>query len=152
MKKLFSMLVLLPLLTNPALASETLTTPYVSAGGVTSPQITMWGKSQMADNTGNLNAGFISITYKYGTATVQNGKDQSFAVDPNAPVLTNTLNLSTGVWVLTSNISGQLATGQLLSAQLPYAIAAFNGAEPALRNFADQFLLGVIPGTQVDTW
>jgi hypothetical protein len=100
----------------------------------------------------NWNTGFMSITYMYGTATVNTGKDQSFSVTPNTPVIVNVLNITNGVWVMSSNTTGQIATGTLTPGQLASAIAVFTGNQTTLRNFADQFLMGVLPGTQVDTW
>jgi len=70
----------------------------------------------------------MSVTYRFGTPTVSNNKDTAFAVTPGTPVITKT------------------------PTQIAGAISAFTGPQATLRNFADQFLMGVLPGTQVDTW
>ena len=113
--------------------------------------MTMSGRSQsIANNT-------ISITYQVGTVTSIANADQSFAfsTNPFAPIFTNTLNLTTGAWTFSSNSAGTLATGTLTTPQLSAAVTAFNGAQQALRNFADGFVVTFVPAlpcTQPTTW
>ena len=149
--KLFVLAVLLLLVTSSN-ASVTLTVPYsVSAPAsvtstYTAPQITCMGYGWVFGNPNTM-----YVTYNFGTVTKTGSQDNSFTVAPNFPVLVNTLNMSTGVWVLTSN-GAQIATGTLTAPQLTSALAAFTGAQTTLRNFADQFIMGVVGGTQPDMW
>ena len=146
MKLLKSIVILALLLASmSAAASVTLNTPYTlgntSVGYATCMSYSFDWYSQS-----------MSVTYRFGVPTVSNNKDTAFTVTPGTPVITNTLNLVSGVWNMTLDNGQVLASGTLTPTQIAGAISAFTGPQATLRNFADQFLMGVLPGTQVDTW
>jgi hypothetical protein len=149
MKKLI--LVSILLLASSLSASVLLTTPYVVSGpaglvsGYSAPNLTCMGYDwDWAANT-------MSVRYMFGTATVNAGKDTAFVVAPNFPVITLTVQLGMGAWTVT-NGSQKLGNGTLTPGQLTSAVNVFTGPQTALRNYADQFIMATIPGTQPDTW
>ena len=132
-------------------ASVLLTTPDAQSGpaGVVSsysaPNLTCMGYDwDWAANT-------MSVRYMFGASTVSAGKDTGFTVAPNFPVITLTVQLGSGAWTAT-NGSQVLNSGTLTTGQLNSAVNVFTGPQTALRNYADQFILATIPGTQPDTW
>jgi len=160
-----SLILALALFAATAQAHVLLTTPYAVTGSGASacsaPHITATGYSWQRDISGS--AAVMSITYAYGTATFSGGIDSAFVIAGCAPTLTNSLNMTTGVWILTSTTSSggvsQIGTGTLSGANLTGALAAFTGGQTALYDFADYFLtlsggsfLPTALGTQPDVW
>ena len=93
MKRIILPLVMLLLVSLSASASVTLTNPYIM-GGVTAPNITCMGYDF------DWNTQTMSVRNMFGTAIVSNNKDTGFTVAQSAPIITNTLYLSNGVWIM----------------------------------------------------
>ena len=127
-----------------------LTTSYSavgSSGFVSVPHATATSKSY------DWVANSVSITYSFGTATSSGGITSAFLVAPNAPTVTNTMSLNTGVWHAVLNGVGTIGQGTLTGPNLAGAITVYSGPQTALRDAADFFAMGTfLPGTQPDLW
>lgn len=163
MKRFIASLIFLA--ATAAQAHVLLTTPYVQSGpgaiiAINDPHLTCVRYDWIWGGVGQPN--IMQITYAFGTATYSGGLDNGWTTDPNAPLLINSLNMTTGQWNMMlqgPGINAGVGSGVLTGAQLTGALAAFTGPQIPLRDFADYFLTltgsGFLPvalGTQPDLW
>jgi hypothetical protein len=94
-----------------------------------------------------------AITFAFGTATVSGSLNTGFTISSSAPMVTLTLNLTTGVWQAGITNGPFLSNGTLTGSQLTSAISVYTGPATALRDAADYFASTTfLPGTQPALW